>query len=37
MRKSLSNNSMHPTRFSVDVIRKIDSLRSCVRAGDAGR
>jgi hypothetical protein len=32
-----SNNGMHPTRISVDVIRKIESLQSCVRAGDAWR
>lgn len=32
-----SNNDMHPNRFSADVIRKIESLFSCVRAGDARR
>jgi hypothetical protein len=31
------NNGTHPTRISVDVIRQIESLRSGVRAGDAGR
>lgn len=31
------NNGMRPTRTSMDVIRKIESLCSCVRAGDAGR
>ena len=32
-----SNNGVRPARISVDVIRKIEGLRSCVRAGDAGR
>ena len=31
------NNGMHPTRISLEAIRKIGCLRSCVRAGDAGR
>jgi len=31
------NNGMHPTRISMDVIRKIESRSHCVRAGDAGR
>jgi hypothetical protein len=28
---------MHPTRIISDVIHKIEGLRCCVRAGDAGR
>ena len=32
-----SNNGMHPTRFSMDVIRIIECLIHCLRAGDAGR
>jgi hypothetical protein len=31
------NNGMHPTRFSADAIRQIESPRGCVRAGDARR
>jgi hypothetical protein len=31
------NNGMHPTRISVDVIRKVGCLSHFVRAGDAGR
>ncbi len=31
------NKGMHPTRFSPDVIRQMECLRGCVRAGDAGR
>ena len=33
----LPNNSMHPTRISVDVIRKVESLSQSFRAGDAWR
>jgi hypothetical protein len=32
-----SNNGMHPTRFRSDAVRQLESLRSWVRAGDAGR
>jgi hypothetical protein len=31
------NNGMHPTRITMDAIRKIESLSRCLRAGDAGR
>jgi hypothetical protein len=31
------NKGMHPTRFSADVIRKLESLTRYVRAGKAGR
>ena len=37
MEATKPNNGMHPTRVSVDVIRKVEGLFSCVRAGDAGR
>jgi len=36
LKMAQSNNGIHPTRFSSDVIRKIERLSSCVRAGDAG-
>jgi hypothetical protein len=32
-----SNNRMHPTGISIDVIRKVESLGRCLPAGDAGR
>ena len=32
-----ANNGMHPTRVSLNVIRQLGRLCSCVRAGDAGR
>jgi hypothetical protein len=31
------NIGMHPTRVSMDVIRQLEGLCNCVRAGDAGR
>jgi hypothetical protein len=31
------NNGMHPTRFSLALIRQLEGLLYCVRAGDAGR
>jgi hypothetical protein len=31
------NNGMHPTRFSMIIIRQIEGLSSCMRAGDARR
>jgi len=35
--KAAPNNGLHPTRISMDVIRKIESLSHNLRAGDAGR
>ena len=33
----LPNKGMHPTRVSVGVIRQLEGLFGCVRAGDAWR